>query len=551
MLKTGFFHYIAYTHFFTKNVFMIKKLTQALLALALVGGMTACDKSMKGVDEVDTSATGDTYMSVTFSTANPNSTRAAAEDGDFNSKGDYIGRDEIKSVNVYVINLPQENIDHKTFTSVTLNPDENDDTNDFRTEAWKTTPGDKIVYVYVNIAGTEIETELNKATSKAAFETANKKAFALTENGTVKAAYAKLEGGKDIIAMSPTKGVNLNVVAGAKKTEAENGTKNRANVSVRRLVAQAAVTSTAATFDIKSGSTTIAKLGNLKWDVMQFEKTTFLAPQPVDATANPAQDPMLAKYCKSPSFDFVTDDATHLFSSAADHYEYRAFTGEEVKTFTRTNVNATDVAAIVANPMKFITETTHQYGGKLEDTAAATKTGYRKGNTTYVIISAQITPDDAAWAEGEKAAYAANGANGDLFLGVQDRKFYASLDKAKAANKSTLIPESDAANAPDNVIEYTGGRCYYVAWLNPNNQETESKEPVMSPILRNNIYHVNISAIKKLGYSGNPFNPNGDDPKDPDDKTPDPKETLYPVDTYMAVEISVVNWGVHSHDAEL
>lgn len=521
---------------------MIKKLTQALLALALVGGMTACDKSMKGVDEGTTSATGDTYMSVTFSTANPNSTRADAEDGDFNSKGNYIGRDEIKSVNVYVINLPQENVDHKTFTSVTLNPDENDDTNDFRTEAWKTTPGDKIVYVYVNIAGTEIETELNKATSKAAFETANKKAFALTENGTVKAAYAKLEGGKDIIAMSPTKGVDLNVVAGAKKTEAENGTKNRANVSVRRLVAQAAVTSTAATFDIKSGSTTIAKLGNLKWDVMQFEKTTFLAPQPVDATANPAQDPMLAKYCKSPSFDFVTDDATHLFSSAADHYEYRAFTGEEVKIFTRTNDNKTDVAAIVANPMKFITETTHQYGGKLD--AADPKTGYRKGNTTYVIVSAQITPDDAAWAEGEKDAYAANG---DLFLGVQDHKFYASIDKAKAANKSKSIRESDAANTPDNVIKYAGGICYYIAWLNPD----VITDPVKSPILRNNIYHVNVTGLKKLGYSGNPFNPNGDDPKDPDDPTPDPTDPLYPVDTYMAVEISVVNWGVHSFDQDL
>ena len=97
------------------------------------------------------------------------------------------------------------------------------------------------------------------------------------------------------------------------------------------------------------------------------------------------------------------------------------------------------------------------------------------------------------------------------------------------------------------MIKYAGGICYYVAWLNPD----VITEPVNSPVLRNNIYHVNIKAIKKLGYSGNPFNPNGDDPKDPDDKTPDPKETLYPVDTYMAVEISVVNWGVRSFDQEL
>ena len=161
-----------------------------------------------------------------------------------------------------------------------------------------------------------------------------------------------------------------------------------------------------------------------------------------------------------------------------------------------------------------------------------------------MIVSAQITPDDAAWADGEKAVYPANG---DLFLGMQDHKFYASLDKAKAANKSASITESDAANTPDNVIEYTGGICYYIAWLNPDN----ITEPVKSPILRNNIYHVNITGMKKLGYSGNPLNPGNENPKDPDDPTPDPTETLYPVDTYMAVEISVVNWGVHSHDQEL
>lgn len=526
---------------------MIKKLTQAMLALALVGGMSACTKSMNGVDEGTTSATGDTYMSVTFSTANPNSTRAITgeEDESFNPIGEYMGRDEIKSVNVYVINLPQENIDKKTFTTVTLNPDKNDNTNDFRTEAWKTTPGEKIVYVYVNIAGTEIETELDKATSKTAFEKANKKAYALTENGAVKAVYAKLEGGKDIIAMSSKEGVDLTVTAGVKKAEAEAMApatpKNRAKVSVRRLVAQAAVTASAEKFNIESAGTTIATLGDLKWDVMQFEKKTYLAAQPTEAR----QDAKLAKFCMSPSFDFVTDDATNLFSSAADHYEYRAFKGEDVKTFTR-KTNEENVKAIVANTMKFITETTHQDGGKLED-AADPKTGYRKGNTTYVIVSAKITPVDAAWAEGEKATYTANG-GGDLFLGVQDRKFYASLDNAKAANKSTVITETDAPNTRDNVIKYTGGICYYVAWLNPNT--ATAGEPIVSPILRNNIYHVNITGMKRLGYSGNPFNPGGDNPKDPDDPTPDPKETLYPIDTYMAVEINVVNWGVHSYDHE-
>lgn len=544
---------------------MIKKLTQAMLALALVGGMSACTKSMNGVDEGTTSATGDTYMSVTFSTANPNSTRAdeVKEDPNFNSIGEFIGRDKIENVKVYVIDGKTEAVTKRTFTTVTDVSDNNTDTKAYRTEAWKTTPGEKIVYVYVNIVGTPMEGTLDAATSKTAFEEAAKAPYALTKDGAVLETIAKVEENgqdkKDIIAMAPIKPEPLNVTAGVTKDEAEAKTKpfaqakNCVQVSVRRLVAQAAVTAKAGEFSITENrggaEKALAKLTDLQWDVMQFEKTTYLAAQPTEA----GKDAMLAMYCKSPSFGFVTDDNTYAFTKAADHYEYREFTGAKVETFTRsTNTNSVeknkeDVTNIVKNTMKFITETTHQYGGKLaKDGGTGTETGYRKGNTTYVIVSAKISPADAAWAEGEKDTYQDNG---DLYFGVQDHKFYASLEKARKANKSSALPgEPDAKDAPDNVIKYTGGICYYVAWLNPNT--ATAGEPIVSPILRNNIYHVNITGMKRLGYSGNPFNPGGDNPKDPDDPTPDPKETLYPIDTYMAVEINVVNWGVHSYDHE-
>ncbi len=503
---------------------MIKKLTQTLLALALVGGMTACDKSMKGVDEGTTSATGDTYISVTFSTANPNSLKAAVkEDTDFNSIGEFMGRDKIKNVNIYMINATDESIEVKKFDNTdnfNTDPDGNPDTRDYRTEAWKTTPGDKIVYVYTNIAGTAIETALDAATDKASFEAANKATYTLVKNGAVDEAYAKFDGTDDIIAMNTVKPENLTVVAGVKENEAKTGAKNCATVTVRRLVGQAAVTSTATTYEIKEtfkgAETTLATLGNFKWDVMQFEQKSYLTPMP---TAD-GKDALKVAFCKTPSFEFITTDANYTTGTdnAADKYAYRKFNGAEVKQFTRSGDDKANVTAIVATPMKFITETTHQLGKKIEDTTAALKTGYRKGNTAYVIVSAEITPKN--WGEGEEAKEL--DAEKNLYFGIKDHKFY------------------------DNVIKYAGGICYYVAWLNPD----VITEPVNSPVLRNNIYHVNINAIKKLGYSGNPFNPNGDDPKDPDDKTPDPKETLYPVDTYMSVQINVVNWGVHSYDHE-
>lgn len=351
--------------------------------------------------------------------------------------------------------------------------------------------------------------------------------------------------------MAPIAPQTLNVEAGVTKEQTEKKpfaqAKNSVQVSVRRLVAQAAVTATAEEFSITENrggaEKTLAKLTDLKWDAMQFEKTTYLTPK-----ANGTDDAKLAKFCMSPNFDFVTNATTNLYSSAKDKYEYRKFDltkANAVKKFARADGDKTaDIAAIVATPMKFITETTHQLGGKLQaDGGTAPFTGYREGNTTYVIVSAKITPDETAWADGQKDKYTADA---DLFYGVQDHKFYAEKTVAQEANK----PSTAFTDGRDNVVKYTGGRCYYVAWLNPNDKGAD--KVTASPILRNNIYHVNITAIKKLGFSGNPYNPNGDDPQDPDGPNkPNPENPLYKTETFMSTEVIVVDWGVHSNDQEL
>lgn len=236
---------------------MSKKFFLALLAPLFMGGLVACNKQASNDLTPEGQSTGDTYISVTFSTANPNSTARAAveEDKDFNSIGEFMGRDKIKNVNIYMINALDYSIEVKKFDNTdnfNTDPDGNPDTRDYRTEAWKTTPGDKIVYVYTNIAGTAIETALDAATDKASFEAANKATYTLVKNGAVDEAYAKFDGTDDIIAMNTVKPENLTVVAGVKENEAKTGAKNCATVTVRRLVGQAAVTSTATTYDLNS-----------------------------------------------------------------------------------------------------------------------------------------------------------------------------------------------------------------------------------------------------------------------------------------------------------
>ena len=100
----------------------------------------------------------------------------------------------------------------------------------------------------------------------------------------------------------------------------------------------------------------------------------------------------------------------------------------------------------------------------------------------------------------------------------------------------------------DGVIEFKQGTMFYFAWLNPD--DLAATRWNSSPVIRNNIYNVNVKSFSKYGFSGNPYNPDPDGPDkpDPDDPTPDPKDPIYDKETYMTTEITVIKWGVHSYD---
>lgn len=531
---------------------MKKFFSKALLSLALVGGLVACQNKNEAEVPETPQSMGDTYMSISFSATAPNGLKATTlkEESDFNSIGEYMGRDKIENVTVFIVSTDEGTVEFKEFDTAGVH-DVTGQKGTYKTDAWKVaTPGFKDVYVLVNLQNTPIANALKQAQTKAAFETAYAKEYKLTDATGVQALYAKYEKAenKDIIGMNGKSENSIKVEPGVTKETAEAGTKNYAKVAVRRLVAQAAVTQKKGIdLAIKAKRNgvekTIATLEKLEWDVMQFEQQTYLDPMAISAGKNA----MKPQECKTPSYDFAVTDVdawTQTGTGADGKYFYRAFDGEEVKEFERTGTKEEQVTKIIDTPMKFVTETTHEFGGKLakDGGTAAPYTAYRKGNTPYVLVCATIKVDDAAWAStDEKDGYAADK---DIYLGLIDGKFYTDLDKAKAAN----VNGAAAAGAPsekDNVLKYAGGKCYYFAWLNPDVID----KPINSPVIRNNIYHVNITAFSKLGFTGNPLNPGTDGPApDPDEDTPRPDETLYPVDTHMAVEISIVNWGVHSYD---
>jgi hypothetical protein len=182
-------------------------------------------------------------------------------------------------------------------------------------------------------------------------------------------------------------------------------------------------------------------------------------------------------------------------------------------------------------------ETTHPYGSD------PSSTGYRKGNTPYILVRAKFTPAPAQIVGGKSLP-----ADGTFYMGAIDGLIYASIADAQDYNIGVQ-------NQP--VYTYTAGKVLYYVWLNPDNIQ----KPVNSPVIRNNIYHVNISSFKSIGLNWNPLVPPGSNtPHNPDPQPPtgveppspvNPTDPLSDSDTYMSVEVTILMWTMHTYEIDL
>ena len=499
----------------------LNKFLIAALALTLGLGMASC----KQQDEPKTQQSeGTTYMSVALSMGQG----LRAEGDDFHKKGTWKGADDIKSVDIYMVASNLE-IEHKQITDFTEGVNNGDD-GLVVVPAFKTTPGDKKIYVVLNNGGA-IQQALNSATA-ADFDAAYKAAYDLL-------ATAKVDGAKDIIMMTGEP-KEVTIKDDVKQTTAndKNSTEadNRFKMEVRRTVARVSATTPleGPNYEVKgtikvNGTETELVLGSLKdlkWAPRQYEMTSYLLYKDAKnghTYTNPAD-------VFSPNYNYgkdgkVTDTdskAKYLYNGADKTF------GKSETTLTFDNV----IAAQAKETSAFISETTHSYeGGNL----------YKKGNTAYILVSGTFTPADNLWAEGEKAK--ADNADGTIYWGTTKGKFYKDEAKAKADNKpADATPE----NKKDGVVPFKAGKMYYIAYVNPDtNLPTTWK---YAPVVRNNVYNVNVTKFSKLGLYHDPNDPN--DPDDPDQPDPDPDKPIKDTETYMAYEITVINWGVHSYDIE-
>ncbi len=608
-----------------------------LTATASVGTFTACSNDDPTPRVQPNNPEGTTMMSIQFSLQMPKQKRAADDkqnlsNPEFNYAGKWIGNDLIKGVDVYIFKADPaapggyslETSDNLDATKIDFQQPMvgNNDVAYIRPKkGFKVNPGQKKVFVVVNPT-TETQALLTGATDLTAFEAkyngvmtlqnggaaaptvytdATAAAVAATDPFTVADHLAKVEGTgsdqKDVIVMTGLAG-EINVQDNVNEAQTLNTATpvNRAKVTVQRAVARVLVTSDATSYDVKGDDPTtpvveseadgnavvLATIDNLTYVVAQGESSLYFNQQDSDNPTNYQYKTPNSTYIPTGTAD---DPASDYDATVYQKYDYTGLWrkhsnklgGYDVPTNAAYDASLNNVVGQVQNTDglhgEFFLPNTHAY----HDTDRG-QSGYRKGNTAYVLIRGKINPKFVyTGANQVDNNWTATHADDDLFLG-DDGKFYAS---AALANDPTT--NGNAAAPAMKVKKFVKGKVLYFVWVNPDH--TSGKEWINSPAIRNNIYHIQISGIANYVYNWNPLIPNPNepvdptkpvspenprrpdnpnnpdpqpgvpDPNNPGKNIPDPKEPptdITPKDplslkeAWMSVDVTILPWQVHT-----
>ena len=516
-----------------------------LLAVGLVA-LTSCKK-----ENQEPKNEGSTYANVTISVQSD--MRAGDNEDDFHSVGKWNGKDAIESIAVYIVDNVTVSSGAYGVGDFTITKATEDPATDGKAititpkKAILTTPGEKSVYVLIN-ADAKIKSYLDAAETPFAF----KKAYAAAVDVISAQEAAKANAAKeDVIMMTNAKECKVKVDEGVTKEQAEavTGAKNRASVEVKRAVARVLLTTTAETYEVKYKNG--EKMGTIKditYAVAQGEKSLYLTQMTelVDGK----------NIIKTPAYDFLPKPSGSKLEVASYEGMYKYYDYSDLKA-TVANPRAALVANNLDDALKigaqsltqsaFMFEASHKFGD-------VDNTGFRRANTPYVLVRAKFVPakfadeaDDNKYTEGN-----------DFYRG-ENGLFY--------IKKENVADETKHGVKDQKYYTYLKGKVLYYAFVNPD----EVNKTVNAPAYRNNIYHISVKGFLTIGTNWNPLFP--EDPDDPGKigggtpgtpNNPDPRpegeilpppitpgETNTPKETYMAVDVTVIPWNVHTYEIAL
>lgn len=595
---------------------MKKQFFVAAMAVALGAGLTAC--SSDNLDPKDPTTVGQkasTYMSVSFEFPAATGTRAT-DDGqgkatpDFNNKGVWNGQDKIAEVQVFVFKATgaaasdADVLEHTELYSTadlafTQNPATGSPYVNSK-KAFKVEKGLKTVFVVINPT-TNSKALLTAATTNlGTFKTAYASADMQMDNLTMLQAdmtddktradeVARVENkgtatAKDVILMTGPSTTKV-IEDGVSEAVAVSGQKNRAALTVQRAAARVLVTSTAESYDIKgvdpadfaNTNFVAATVSKFTYGVAQGENKFFFVQKENGAAATDKAAFTTPAYAQvNATGDFWDAAQMTNYATIGSHYDYSGlwknkanyaeYKGIKVETLGSNGLS--DITGKLSQKLEseFVLPTLHKFNEERD------QTGYRKGNTAYIIVRALLTP---------KKFVDNNGALSTATADIKGKDFYLGANGVYFLNKKHVQDPAHYGVVGQTAQKFLNGKVIYFAWLNPD----EVAKAVNSPVIRNNVYHVQIKSVAGVGSNWNPLipfdpsnptfpgNPGGTKPNDPNNPTfpnnpnnpdprpdnplepiappVDPKDPLTFKETWMSVSVAILPWQVHSYEIEL
>lgn len=490
--------------------------TALLASAALLLGLASCKSDRQ--DAALQNGECDTYVGVSVRFPAPE-TRDLP--GDYNEKGEWQGRDVIKTIKVYVATTSNgaTTISSDQFTEANFGGINNGIL--APNLAVEAKSGDKVkIYVVINDVNNKVTSILDQKTANAAtFDAEFKQAVATV---AAIADVAKYDAEKDIVLMTnETAPVDMTIAPNISKEDAIGGKANRVEVRVSRVASRAIATvddQAVKTIEVKrsftdaQGATTESTTATVTVKDIMYQVTgsalqfNVLEDRDDWKVAAPVYDfaPVATTWAA-----LVTEGATKMLFSDAEGYKAAIVKADN----TLANVKA---ALGEEKFSKFVLPVTH----------AANK--YMKSNTTMFEIKATFTVDKIDGAAADETVKT-------VYLGLSDGKFYSTKEKAEAMNAALTGTDYEKKQSAK---EYKNGEMYYYIWLNPNVDYNDTTKTISeSPTVRNQVYHAHITGFGEMGVA------------DKDEIKPD--EPLETKKTHLSVQLRVLPWTIHSYTVNL
>ncbi|MDD6929101.1 MAG: Mfa1 family fimbria major subunit [Bacteroidales bacterium] len=490
--------------------------TALLAAAALLLGLASCKSDRQ--DAALQNGQCDTYVGVSVRFPAPE-TRALP--GDYNEKGEWQGRDVIKTIKVYVATTSSgtTTISSDQFTETSFGGINNGIL--APNLAVEAKSGDQVkVYVVINDVNSKVTSILDqKAANGATFDEEFKKAVAMV---AAIADVAKYDAEKDIVLMTnETAPEDVTIKPNISKEDAIGGKANRVEVRVSRVASRAIVTvddQVKKTIEVKrsftdaQGATTEQTTATVTVKDIAYQVTGSAL------QFNVLEDRTNWKVA-APVYDFAPTSSTWaaLATEADGKMLFSDATGYKAAIVKADNTLDNVKAALGEETFsKFVLPVTHAAGK------------YMKGNTTMFEIKATFTVDKI------DGAAPADETVKTVYLGLSDGKFYSTKEKAEAMD----VNATGTSEKKQSAKEYKNGEMYYYIWLNPDvPYEDLTKTISESPTVRNQVYHAHITGFGEMGVA------------DKDEIKPD--EPLETKKTHLSVQLRVLPWTIHSYTVNL